>query len=238
MPPRSPVVSTSVEISDSSDDGGAPPSSVGRGKWQSGPKGRGGTGSSSKHSTRHTDPSSSDLSDSDDGANRGGRKVPVYKTPSRAPSRAGGRESPGVRQGGKVSRPTTASMNRGLGGSGAGDDVEMIEQAIGRQQHGIKTAGHNAVSRAIDAARNHNQHHSESEISASSDEDHRVPLSVSRASMAAVHRSQVAVLHKCANVCLCVCGVLFSFSLRARFLKGVRFASTGSGTVTVSDGRE
>lgn len=195
-------MSTSVEISDSSDDGGAPPSSVrGRGKWQSGPKGRGGTGSSSIHSTRHADPSSSDLSDSDDGANRGVRKVPVYKTPSRAPSRAGGRESPGVRQGGKVSRPTTASMNRGLGGSGAGDDVEMIEQAIGRQQHGIKTAGHNAVSRAIDAARNHNQHHSESEISASSDEDHRVPLSVSRASMAAVHRSQVQC---CMSVQMCV----------------------------------
>jgi len=82
-------------------------------------------------------------------------------------------------------------MNRGLGGSGAGDDVDMIEQAIGRQQHGIKRAGHNAVSRAIDAARHHNQNLSDSEISASSDEGRRVPLSVSRASMAAVQRSQV-----------------------------------------------
>lgn len=81
-------------------------------------------------------------------------------------------------------------MNRGLGGAVAGDDVEMIEQAIGRQQHGIVRAGNNAVSRAQNAARNHNQQLSGSEISASSDEDHRVPQSVARASMAAVRRSQ------------------------------------------------
>ena len=191
LPPRSPAVPTSVDISDSSDDAGgdAPPSS--RGKWQRGPQGRGGTGSSSAHSSRKADPSSSDLSDSDDSADRGARKAPVYKAPSRAASRDSGRESPIVRHGGKASRPTTASMNRGLGGSFAGDDLDMIEQAIGRQQHGIKRAGHNAVSRAIDAARHHNQNLSDSEISASSDEGRRVPLSVSRASMAAVQRSQV-----------------------------------------------
>lgn len=82
-------------------------------------------------------------------------------------------------------------MNRGLGGAGAGDDVEMIEQAIDRQQDGIKRAGNNAVNRAINAARTHNQHQSESEISASSEEESRVPRSISRASMAAVQRTKV-----------------------------------------------
>lgn len=188
LPQRSSnVAATSVEISDSSeDDKSYGVRSAGSRQSHHGLSGRGGTGSSSAHSSKHADPSSSELSDSDDAArpNRGGRQALVYKTPSRAVA------SRAVRHGGSVSRPTTAGMNRGLGGAGAGDDVEMIEQALGRQQHGLVRAGNNAVSRAQNAARNHNQQLSGSEISASSDEDHRVPQSVARASMAAVRRSQ------------------------------------------------
>jgi hypothetical protein len=189
--PRSP--GTSMEISDSSDDDrGQPPAAAVRGN--PGQANRAGTGSSSAHSSRHAGPSSSELSESDDaGSRRGARKaVPVYKTPSKAPSRAGGRESPAVRFGGS-SRPTTAGMNRGLGGAGAGDDMEMIEHAIDRQQHGIKRAGNNAVTRAVNAARHHSHRQSDSEISASSEEEQRVPRSISRASMAAVQRSQASV---------------------------------------------
>jgi hypothetical protein len=170
--PRSP--GTSMEISDSSDDDrGQPPAAAVRGN--PGQANRAGTGSSSAHSSRHAGPSSSELSESDDaGSRRGARKaVPVYKTPSRAPSRAGGREWTEVRLG-SSSRPTTAGMNRGLGGGGAGDDIEMIEHAIDRQQHGIKRAGNNAVTRAVNAARHHSHRQSDSEISASSEEEQRV----------------------------------------------------------------
>ena len=200
--PQSP--GASMDISDSSDeDGGQARAAGARSNYldrhRGGAHGRAGTGSSSAHSSRRADPSSSELSDSDDaGSRRGGRKAaPIYKTPSRGPSRAGGRESPAVRFGGS-SRPTTAGMNRGLGGAGAGDDVEMIEHAIDRQQYGIKRAGNNAVNRALSAARNHSHQQSDSEISASSEEDHRVPRSVSRASMAAVQRSQVS---SCMRAC-------------------------------------
>jgi hypothetical protein len=69
----------------------------------------------------------------------------------------------------------------------------MIEHAIDRQQHGIKRAGNNAVTRAVNAARHHSHRQSDSEISASSEEEQRVPRSISRASMAAVQRSQASV---------------------------------------------
>ena len=197
LPARNPAASASVELSDSSDDAMDLP----RANWKRAPQGRVGTGisqgSSSAYSSRHEEPSSSELSNSDDGASyHGGRKAPKYKTPSRgsrgavrSPDRTAGDSRPQLTR--EEARPRTGGLNRGLGGSGAGDDIEMIEQSIGRQQHGIVKAGHNAVNRAINAARSHNQQQYESEISASSEDEHHVPHFVPRASMAALERSQV-----------------------------------------------
>ena len=205
MPARSPhhsAMASSVDITDSSDDDQQSVSS--RGTWQRGPQSRAETGSSSAHSSRRADPSSSELSDDGDARSGQRRVAAVYKTPSRGQVRAG--ESPVQRYGGTESRPTTAGMNRGLGGRGADDDIEKIEQAIDRQQHSIKRAGHNAVNRALNAARSHTKHPSSSEISASSEEERRpsVSQSVSQASRSAVHRSKVgscSVLPTCSCTC-------------------------------------
>ena len=141
LPSRSPAVATpEVDITDSSDDGMASVGSRGVPLGRRAPVRRG-TGSSMSFSSAHA--TGSELSDSDEqgsGQRRGAAGTFATPSSSRSASRAAG------------PRPTTSSRHRRLGGDGTGEDLEMMEQALDRQQHGVRRARNNAVNRALKAA--------------------------------------------------------------------------------------